>query len=154
MGDSFILSLENQWKTKTFAANELFKNDNFSAAMEGYNIALSKAEALNIHKTDCLRIDIPLVQIFIISCNNIAYTFEAIGDFEATDKMLKRSVYYLLSLVNSENSNPNVIQSELKRATLAYSDFIDKQNGEKRKKNQVFEHLKDEFLKEGGKVYN
>lgn len=154
MSDSCILSLENQWKTKTVAANSLFKKAEYNAAMEGYNNALYKAEALNLHSTDCLRVDVPYVQIFIISCNNLAYTFEALGDFAAAEKMLKRSVYYLLSLVNNKNSEPNVIQSELKRATLAYSEFINKQEGKKLKKDKVFEHLKAEFLKEGCKVYN
>jgi len=57
-------------------------------------------------------------------------------------------------LVNNKNSEPKVIQSELKRATLAYSDFIDKQGKDNLKKEKVFEHLKEEFLKEGCKVYN
>ncbi|HLV41386.1 MAG TPA: hypothetical protein VKY37_03845 [Brumimicrobium sp.] len=93
MSDSCIISLENQWKTKTVAANALFNRDDFNAAMEGYNEALYKAEALNMHSTDCLRVRVPYIQIFIISCNNLAYTFEAMGDLEAADKMLKRSVY-------------------------------------------------------------
>lgn len=154
MSDSCIISLENQWKTKTVAANALFNKTEYVTAMEGYNEALYKAEALNMHSTDCLRVDVPYVQIFIISCNNLAYTFEAMGDFEAADKMLKRSVYYLLSLVNNKNSKPQVILAELKRATLAYSAFTDEQANENHKKEQVFEHLKEEFLKEGCKVYN
>ncbi len=151
MSDSCILSLEDQWKTKTVTANALFNETKYNSAIKEYNKAY-KAEALNIHSTDCLRVNVPYVQILIISCNNIVYTFEAMGELDLAEKMLKRSVYYLLSIVNCKNSQADIIQSELKRATLAYSEFINKKGIKNLRKEKIFEHLKEEFLNNSFKV--
>lgn len=154
MSNTCIVTIEKQWKTKTTNANSLFNKNCFAKAIAEYNQALYKAEVLNMHSADCKRVNIPYMQIFIISCNNLANSYEALGKLEEADIMLRRSVYYLLSLINQKDNELSIIQPELKRATLTYSQFVDKHDRENSKKKQVFEHLKEEFLKEECRVLN
>ncbi|WP_191089045.1 tetratricopeptide repeat protein, partial [Arenibacter lacus] len=88
--------------------------------------ALYIAEVLNNNIFDGIRLNIPFIQVYIISCNNFSNTYEELGQLEKAESMLKRTMYYLIHRANNQLVNRNEIQSESKRDTLAYIAFLDK----------------------------
>lgn len=138
--------IERYWQALTVANNELFNKGDFKKALSGYKDALYRAEVLNNHITECVRLKIPLIQVYIISCNNLANTYEELGKLEKAENMLKRTVYYLLHLSGNKGLNMSEIQSELKRATLAYVRFAEKNNTEKEDQEEFFRILKEQLV--------
>jgi len=99
MVNSDLRAIEQYWQTLTLSSNVLYNADKFEEALLSYQCALASAELLNNHLTDCICVEVPVMQVYIISCNNLANTYIALGDFEQADRMLKRVLYYLLHLV-------------------------------------------------------
>lgn len=146
MSDACMSHIERYWQTLTVANNELFNKGDFEKALSGYKDALYRAEVLNNHITECVRLKIPFIQVYIISCNNLANTYEELGNLEEAKNMLKRTVYYLVHLSANKELNSNEIQSELKRATLAYVRFAEKNNTEKEDQEEFFRILKEQLV--------
>lgn len=92
----------------------------------GYEEALCRAEVLNQHLKKAMIIGIPFIQIFAISCNNIAFTYEKMGLSQKGEKMLQRVVYFLVFQHEKTEHNSREIQSELKRAMLNYNEFANR----------------------------
>lgn len=128
MCETRLKHIENDWKAKTDASNTLFNKGDYEQSLNGYRDALDRAKILNNHKEEAILLNIPFVQLFAISCNNIAYTYEEMQMKKKGGEMLKRVIYFLLTLVESSSVNQNEIQSELKRAMLNYTDYA-KRNG-------------------------
>lgn len=145
MSDSCIEHIENHWKSLTVSNNEFFNQGHFEKALSGYKDALYRAEILNNNIEDCLRLKIPFVQVYIISCNNLANTYEDLGQREEAENMLKRVVYYLLHLAGNPLVKVEELQSELKKATLSYTRFAEKTNPKKDKQEQLFKELKEQL---------
>jgi tetratricopeptide (TPR) repeat protein len=145
MSEGCAKHIEEAWKQKTVASNELFNHGKYDAALNGYTEALLKAETLNSNDEDALRAGIPLVQVFIISCNNMANTYEELGQLDKAEKMLRRSVYFVIHLINhysGERAESLHLESELKRTMLAYSNFCQQK---KRKMDVVVETVKAKY---------
>lgn len=125
MSEPCLNHIENFWKAKTKASNQLFRKGQFEEALKGYKDALYRAEVLNNHLSDCIRNRVPFIQLYVISCNNIAYTHVELKQQKEAGAMFRRVVYYLLHLLKHEHPDINTeeIQSELKRAALTYTDF-------------------------------
>lgn len=87
------------------------------------------AEVLNNHQPDCMKLNIPFIQVYTISCNNLANTYCKLGKQKEAEKILKRVFYYLLHLVAKPELNTEEIQSELKRAIIALLHLTDKNGG-------------------------
>ncbi|WP_206365314.1 tetratricopeptide repeat protein [Sphingobacterium corticibacterium] len=138
--------IERYWQALTIANNETFNKGDFEKALTGYKDALYRAEVLNNHILDCIRLKIPFIQVYIISCNNLANTYEELGKLEEAENMLKRTVYYLLHLAGNKKLNIDEIQSELKRAALSYVRFAEKINSGKVKQEQLFKTLKQQLV--------
>ncbi|WP_200878587.1 tetratricopeptide repeat protein [Sphingobacterium sp. ML3W] len=138
--------IERYWQALTVSSNEFFNKGDFEKALNGYKDALYRAEVLNNHIPECIRLNIPFIQVYIISCNNLANTYEELGNQEEAENMLKRAVYYLLHLTANKSLNIDEIQSELKRATLAYVRFSEKTGEGKVKQEQLFRTLKEQLL--------
>lgn len=138
--------IERYWQALTVANNELFNKGDFEKALSGYKDALYRAEVLNNHILDCIRLKIPFIQVYIISCNNLANTYEELGKLEEAENMLKRTVYYLLHLIGNKELNMDEIQSELKSVTLSYVRFAEKTNTGKVKQEQIFRMLKEQLV--------
>jgi hypothetical protein len=83
------------------------------------------AETLNVNEVDALRASIPLVQVFVISCNNLANTHEELGQLEEAENMLQRAVYFLLHSFTRQEHDASRIRPELSRACLNYVHFAD-----------------------------
>ncbi|SUP53218.1 Uncharacterised protein [Weeksella virosa] len=146
MSDACMNHIEKYWQALTVANNELFNKGDFEKALSGYKDALYRAEVLNNHIKDCVRLKMPFIQVYIISCNNLANTYEELGKLEEAENMLKRTVYYLLHLSGNKELNLNEIQSELKRAALTYVRFAEKNNSGKTKQEQLFWTLKEQLV--------
>lgn len=145
MGEQCMRHIEDYWKTLTVSANELFNSGNLEQALLSYKDALYRAEVLNNNMEDCLRFQIPFIQVYIISCNNLANTHEELGQTQEAENMLKRAVYYLLHLTGNKELDMDEIQSELKRAAIAYVHFVEKTNSGKIKQEQFFQTLKEQL---------
>ncbi|WP_062061231.1 hypothetical protein [Aquimarina longa] len=147
MSELCINRIENYWKTKTTTSNILFNKGNYKEALLGYKDALYRAEVLNINRADCIRDNIPFIQIYAISCNNIANTYEELKQYEESENTLKRLVYYLLYFTNDDCMNTNEIQIELKRATTNYINFVNKNSSDKKQQEILFTVLQERFVK-------
>jgi len=146
MANSDLRAIERYWQTLTLSSNLLYNANKFEEALLSYQCSLASAELLNNHLTDCIYLEVPVMQVYIISCNNLANTYIALGDFEQADRMLKRVLYYLLHLVVHVQLDQNEIQSELKRATSAYQQFAEKTNMEKHKRALFFDLFKEQLF--------
>lgn len=145
MRNSGMEHIEKHWQTLTCASNVYFEEGNYQHALSGYEEALCHAEQLNNYIGDCIRLKIPFIQVYIISCNNIANTYKELNKHEDAEKMLERIVYYLLHVANNKKLNFDEIQAELKRSTLAYVSFVEKTIHGKRKQEQIFQVIKEQF---------
>ncbi|MGS4344674.1 tetratricopeptide repeat protein [Myroides odoratus] len=123
MSDTCMNHLERYWKTLTTSSNEKFNQQNYVEALAGYKEALYRAEVLNKHWEQCSRLKIPVIQVYLISCNNVAYTYEELGDLEKAQAFLKRAIYFLIHLIEENHVLGKNIQGDLKRALLTYADF-------------------------------
>jgi len=137
MSDTCMNHIEGHWKALTDTANGRFRNGELEKALETYQEALYRAEVLNNHRQDCLRLRIPFVQVYIISCNNLANAYTELGRRREAEKMLRRVVYYLLHLSSGrEEIDRAELQRELRMASVALLGFSGKtaEGLEKRKK--------------------
>lgn len=143
MSDTCMSHIENHWKTLTITANESFEKGNLEQALLDYTDALFRAEVLNNHQQESLRLDIPFVQVFIISCNNLSATYEDLGNLDEAEKFLKRVVYYLLHITTLKTVKEDEIQRELKKAAILLLNFTKKYDREKEPKwlGNITEHF-------------
>lgn len=118
-----IKDAENIWKFQTSASNIFFIKGNYKRSMIGYQYALDRAEFLTNHKENASHFRVPFAQIFAISCNNIAFTYEKIGLKEKGATMLKRVLYFLLSLTKCTAITSSELKRELKHALLNYTEY-------------------------------
>lgn len=145
MSDTCLKHIEDYWKVKTEASNLLFNKGNYEEALPGYLDALCRAEVLNNNAFNCQNLGIPYVQLYIISNNNMANTYEELGDIKEADSLLKQNIYFLLHLMSLKKKTQNQIESELKRATLTYFQFTEKTGGAKGDTEAVFKRLQNEL---------
>ena len=148
MSDTCVNHIERHWQTLTVLNNKLFDKGDFKKALFGYKDALYIAEVLNNNMSDCIRLNTLFIQVYIISCNNLAHTYSELGNKEEAENMLKRVLFFLLHLTTIRSIsqvNGTEIQSELKQATLAYVDFSEKNNVTKTKQEKLFTTLKNQL---------
>ncbi len=146
MSDTCMNHIERHWQALTVSNNEFFNKGDFEKALSGYKDALYRAEILNNNISDCIRLKTPFVQVYIISCNNLANTYKELGNKEEAENLLKRVVYYLLHLTKNKELKIDELHLELKRATLAYVHFLEKNKIVKSKQEKLFTVLKEQLL--------
>ncbi|CAA0150110.1 hypothetical protein [Tenacibaculum maritimum] len=146
MSDTCIRKIESYWKNKTTVSNELFQKGKFKDALLGYKNALYRVEVLNKNYSDCIRIGIPLIQIFMISCNNIANTYLELQQIDNAENILKRAIYYLIYTTRNEDINKEEIYTELRKASINYFHFAKQYDSVI--KEQVLKDLDHFFLKD------
>ena len=140
-----LIHVEEAWKSRTMTSNALFNSGKYEESLVGYEQALSRAEVLNNYMEAALGVGIPCIQTFVISCNNIAYTYEKLGRFDNGAKMLKRSIYFLLLKSKNSNVNGSEIQAELKRALLNYMDYAERNALEFIDVDKVFSDIQEQL---------
>jgi hypothetical protein len=126
MCESLLKHIENHWKAKTEVSNALFIKGDYEQSLNGYREALDHAKVLNTYTKEATRLNIPFVQLFAISCNNIAFTYEEMKMKKKGSKMLKRVIYFSLTLCGNSMVNSDEIQSGLKIAMLNYTDYAER----------------------------
>ena len=141
MSDTCITHIEDHWKALTEVSNDFFEKGDFESALSGYKNALYRAEVLNNHFSDCLDLEIPFIQVYMISCNNLANTYDELGQQDEAGKMLLRGVHYLLHLSGMERIDQQDIHHELKRAVLSLLSYTEK-NGGQQKQEKLLAGLK------------
>ncbi len=146
MSNSDLRAIEQYWQTLTRSSNVLFNADNFEEALLSYQSALSSAELLNNHIIDCIRLNVPFMQVYIISCNNLVNTYIALDKLDHADRMLKRVLYYLLHLVTHAGLDHSELQSELKRAMVAYQQFAKRTNVAREKRALFFSLFRKQLI--------
>ncbi len=149
MDNTSLRYIENSWKNKTNFSNELFNEGRFKGALAGYKESFRKAEELNYGFLQCLQEKIPFMQIYIIYCNNIACTYEELGQKEEAENIQRRVIYYLYNLAGAGliEISSHIIQSELNLAYLSYVSFVEKYENSEVKKEQLYHILKKELIK-------
>lgn len=86
------------------------------------------------------------MQIYIISCNNLANTYEKLDAINEAEDILKRVVYYLLHIINNNKINIEEGKSELKKAIITYNYFLDKNDIIRTKQKKLFSVVKEQLL--------
>ena len=124
MSSLSLKEVETAWKEKTNAANLLFNESQFKEALEVYKDALNLSEIINKNKDEARKQQIPFVQVYIISCNNYASTCKELNLPEKGEILLKRVIYFLLHLIEENEGDLKELHQELKRAMIAYSEYI------------------------------
>ncbi|MBF8148910.1 tetratricopeptide repeat protein [Winogradskyella sp. F6397] len=146
MSDISLNDIENYWKTKTKTSNKLFEEKQFKKALIGYKNALYRSEILNNHPSNCKKLKIPFTQIYLISCNNLVNTYKALGNLLEAENILKRKVIFLLHFKNSKYTDNDILESELRRASIAYFNFVEQLDPSKNKQTQFYKTLRSKIM--------
>ncbi|SFW18744.1 hypothetical protein SAMN02927921_00424 [Sinomicrobium oceani] len=130
MSEVCLNHIEEYWKSRTVASNTLFNEEKYTEALAGYKEALYRAEVLNNHFETCKSSEIPFIQIYMISCNNMAFTYLEMKQQKKAEAILRRSMYYLLHQLRKKAMKDCkiMLQKELQRASVSYLHHIDKAN--------------------------
>lgn len=137
--------VEAAWKSRTTASNALYNESKFEESLVGYEQALARAEILNNYMEAAIVFGIPAIQTFVISCNNIAFTYEKLEQIEKGAAMLKRAIYFLLIKSKNTRLNADEIQRELKRALLNYLDYAERNAMALNDVDKVFTDIQEEL---------
>jgi len=145
MSDTCVNHIENYWKILTEEANESFNEGNYEVALSGYLNALYRAEVPNSNFLDCVRLKVPFVQLYVVSCNNLANCYQEIKDLKNAEEMLQKVIYFLLYLYE-KNYKKEEIQGELKKSVISYINFIQKNNLDTISKTIFLTYLKKRLI--------
>lgn len=123
-----LISLEADWKQATLSANALFADARCLAdAVDVYRTALGHAETLAAHAVASHRACLPVVPVFIISCQNLAHALLTHGESAEADALMRRAAHFPLHLMQEESASnaglAETARAELQRAALAYAEF-------------------------------
>lgn len=146
MSEECMKHMESCWKRLTEQANEHFRIREFKQALLGYKEALYRSEMMNDHQASCIQLEIPYMQLYIISCNNLSNTYLELRQRLEAENMLKRVIYYLLHLSGDADLNKDEIQRELGRATLELVAF-GKEHCDQRTQESTFALIREEIEK-------
>ena len=127
MSTTDLTHIENDWKKATNLGNTVV-SDKVKASLYNYKEALKKAETLMKYHSKCIKLNIPVVDIFIISCNNLAEVYCLIKNWDKADKMIKRSIYYLEYLEKQDITNEFSVKylKQLTKQMLYYKEFTER----------------------------
>lgn len=145
MSKSDLLYIENDWKELTNLGNNLILQTT-QIALSKYKLALEKAEKLMEYQKECINHQIPVMPIFLISCNNLAEVHCLLKNWKKADKMLKRGVYYILHL-NKQQMNletESVLSKWLFKQMLLFKEFSERSN-QPEKYKELLQQLKDDI---------
>lgn len=142
MSDTCVNHIENYWKILTADANESFTKGEYELALEGYLNALYRAEVLNNNLSDCFRLKVPFLQLYIVSHNNLANCYEKLNLIEKSEESLRKVVFFILYFFEKKLINQEEMNSELKKSVVNYLNFIKSNNLQMKDENLFFELLR------------
>ncbi|MBL1407232.1 hypothetical protein [Sphingobacterium faecale] len=146
MENSCMKHVEEHWQTLTVSANGAFEQGDWQLALSLYNDALYRAEVLNDHIGECMRLKIPFIQVFLISCNNLAHTYQQLCREEEGENMLKRGIHYLFHLIRRKQIEFLEVQSDLKAAIANYVSFVQQSEEGDTKQRDLVEMVNEQLL--------
>jgi hypothetical protein len=119
-----LINLENDWKRSTIEGNHLMERFCDQALLE-YNTAFAKAKKLMNHLTSCINSNIPILHIYLISCNNLAEAYFRTRKLKLADKMYRHAIFYTLFLQEkkAQQLSEKEIERAMHRQLLSYKDF-------------------------------
>lgn len=127
MSDTCVNHIKNYWKILTSDAHKHFKEGNYETALDNYLNALYRAEVLNNNSLDCVRLKVPFVQLYLLSCNNLANCYQKMERINETCEMLKKSIIFLLRFSNNEKIHTEMKQ-KLQKTTQNFLNFTQNKN--------------------------
>lgn len=135
MSAAELIAVEADWKQATLSANARFADDGRAVAdaVDVYRTALRLAETLAANAPASHRAGLPVVPVFIISCQNLAHALLARGEAAEADALMRRAAHFPLHLLREESApdtDAGLIEAAragLRRATLAYAEFAKKE---------------------------
>jgi len=146
MSRTELLSIEKDWKEITSLGNQSIKETR-EKALSYYILALQKAEKMMPHLTTCIDAKIPVMPIFLISCNNLAEVYCLQKQWSKADKMLKRGIYYIIFLKKEglQVEFNKVLSNWLLKQLLLYKEFTERSNQPEEFKN-IIEKLREDIF--------
>ncbi|CEN47117.1 hypothetical protein [Capnocytophaga canis] len=146
MSDICINHIENYWKLLTEEANNFFNQEKYELALDSYLNALYRAEVLSNNLQDCIRMKVPFVQVYTISCYNLANCYQEVKDLSRAEEILQKAIYFLLHLYE-KNYEKESIQKELRKSVLNYLSFTQKSNVKTSRTDAFLTYLKNQTTK-------
>lgn len=147
MSDTCVNHIENYWKILTADANESFTKGEYELALEGYLNALYRAEVLNNNLSDCFRLRVPFLQLYIVSHNNLANCYQKLNLLEKSEESLRKIVFFILYFFEKKLIGQDEMERELHKAVVNYLNFI-KSNQLQMKEQKLFFDLLQKYTKE------
>lgn len=126
MSNSCIQTAHKHWQKLTLQANSLFNNKDYEEALVLYKRTLYHAEMLEKYGAQCIELEIPFVQMYVISCNNLANTCEELQQYNDSVQYLQRSLKYLIRLSGNKDLDREEIRQEAHKAAILCMSFQQK----------------------------
>lgn len=123
MSELCLRRVENFWKKKTEKSNTYFDNEQYNTALEGYQEALLRAEILLVYRNDAMALKIPFLQIYIISCNNLAEAYEKLKLPTKGVQVLEKVLHQLLFLFKEGEIDAIVFNKEMAKAIVNFKRY-------------------------------
>ncbi|WP_194852273.1 tetratricopeptide repeat protein [Nonlabens antarcticus] len=142
MSKSELLHLENDWKETTMMGNDLV--DCLSRqALKEYSSAFAKAKKLMVNIKSCINFNIPIMHIYLISCNNLTEVYTKLGQWDMAETICRRSVFYTIFLRKDKSHYflEEDLNASLTRQLLMYKELTIKISQPSRY-NQIIEEIK------------
>ncbi|CEN41336.1 tetratricopeptide repeat protein [Capnocytophaga cynodegmi] len=146
MSDTCVNHIENYWKFLTEEANKFFEEGNNELALDGYLNALYRAEVLNSNLPDCVQLKVPFIQVYTISCYNLANCYQEVKDLNRAEEILQKAIYFLLHFYQKDYQK-EIIEKELRKSILNYLSFTQKSNVRTSKTDAFLTYLKNQTTK-------
>ena len=124
MSDKCLCHIHNYWQEITKISNASFFKEDYNQAIVGYQQALYRAQVLKNYPTRCKELNIPLLQIYVISYNNLAFCYKELNQVEKAQNYLTYVVCYLLYLRSKCLLDAKSFSYELQKAVLTYLEFL------------------------------
>lgn len=118
------------WKTCTEEGNALFSEREYVNALEQYVRAFEIAtELLDVHAQAYFDAGIPVVPLYVISCNNLANTHWEMGDLEEADTCFLKPLHAVKAITQDMDTRDTIRYKALREVTrvmVTYLDFCGK----------------------------
>ncbi|RDH45288.1 hypothetical protein [Zooshikella ganghwensis] len=102
-------SLETRWRQLTFQGSEAFHTEQYREAQKKFFQALFVAEEMLLLE-DCRGAHLPVVQLFMIACHNLADTYLALGFKIQAFEYYRKAYTDLVHLLNSPRADAGLRQ--------------------------------------------
>lgn len=121
-----LLMKVQQWVGHTETGNRHFHAGSLPESIPYYRQSLLLAEALLQHAAVCIAHHIPVIPLFIISCNNLAIVYLEQQQYEESDHYYLKALQQVRQLAEDTGGGDAVCREaarELQKTAISYLDF-------------------------------